>query len=74
MAAQSTLCNNPPTGIAIAGLLLDTRIELAYNQWKEANSKSKGSLSVNKAAKNYYIVKSTLRRRITGGASRKQAS
>jgi hypothetical protein len=74
MAAHSTLRNNPPTDTAIAGLLLNTWIKLAYNQWKEANSKSKGSLFVNKAAKNYYIVKSTLRRRIIGGASRKQAS
>jgi hypothetical protein len=32
MAAYSTLRNNPPTDTAIAGLLLDTRIELAYNQ------------------------------------------
>ena len=71
MAAYSTLRNNPSTDTAITGLLLDTRIKLAYNQWKEANSKSKGSLSVNKAAKNYYIVESTLRCRITGGASRK---
>ena len=74
MAAHSTLRNNPPTNTAIAGLPLDTRIELAYNQWKEANLKSKGSLSVNKAAKNYYVVESTLRRRIAGRVSRKQAS
>jgi hypothetical protein len=60
MAAQSTLHNNTPTDTAIVDLPLNTWIKLAYNQWKEANSKSKGSLSVNKAARNNYVVKSTL--------------
>jgi hypothetical protein len=73
MAAQSTLCSSPPQDTALADLPLNTRIQLAYDQWKEANSKSKGSLSVTKAAKNHYLYESTLRRRIAGGASRKQA-
>jgi len=60
MAAHSTLRNNPPTNTAIAGLPLDTRIELAYNQWKEANAKFKGSLTVNKAANNWFLWESTL--------------
>jgi hypothetical protein len=74
MAAQSTLRNTIPPDTAIADLPLDTRIKLAYNQWKEANAKSKGSLTVNKAANNWFLWESTLRRRIAGGVSRKQAN
>jgi hypothetical protein len=72
MAAQSTL-RSSLQDTALVKLPLDTRIDLVYNQWKEANLKSKGSLSITKAAKNNYLYKSTLRRRITGGALRKQA-
>jgi hypothetical protein len=70
MAAQSTL-RSSLQDTALVKLLLDTRIDLAYNQWKKANSKSKGSLFITKAAKNNYLYESTLRRRITSGASRK---
>ena len=59
MAALSTL-RSSLQDTALADLPLDTRIELVYNQWKEVNSKSKGSLSVTKAAKNNYLYESTL--------------
>jgi hypothetical protein len=72
MAVHSTL--RSITDTAIADLPLDTRIQLAFDEWKAANSKAKGSLSVTKAAQNYYLYESTLRRRIAGGVSRKQAA
>jgi hypothetical protein len=58
MAAQSTLHSTVDT--PLSALPLKTRIQLAYNAWKKANSKAKGLLSVNKATIDYYLHKSTL--------------